>query len=98
MSGLAGGGNPVSVETWYDFPQEIVDDAAQVGRYYLFFELAFRYLVDPEGHGKTLLDVKNMYLDIREGLTFEETFENRLGMSVDYYETNFFDIIVEYLN
>jgi hypothetical protein len=98
MSGLAGGGNPVSVETWYDFPQEIVDDAAQVGRYYLFFELAFRYLVDPEGHGKTLLDIKNIYLDIREGLTFEETFENRLGMSVDYYETNFFDIIVEYLN
>jgi hypothetical protein len=97
MSGLAGGGNPVSVETWADFPEEIVDDAARIGRYYLFFELAFRYLVDPEGHGKTLLDVKNMYLDIREGLSFEETFENHMGMSVDYYETNFFDIIVEYL-
>jgi hypothetical protein len=98
MSDLAGGGNPVSVETWADFPQEMVDDAAQIGRYYLFFELAFRYLVDPEGHGKTLLDVKNMYLDIREGATFEEAFENRMGMSVGYYETHFFDIIVEYLS
>lgn len=97
MGDLAGGGNPVSVETWADFPQEIVDDATQIGRYYLFFELAFRYLVDPEGHGKTLSDVRNMYLDIREGLSFEETFENRMGMSVDYYETNFFDYIVEYL-
>jgi hypothetical protein len=98
MGGLHGGGNPVSVETWADFPAEIVDDAAEVGRYYLYFELAFRYLVDPEGHGKTLSDVKSMYLDIREGLSFEEAFESRMGMSVDYYETNFFDLIVEYLS
>lgn len=97
MSGYTGGGNPVSVETWADFPDEIVDDAARLGQYYLYFELAFRYLVDPEGHAKSLLDAKNMYLDIREGLTFEQAFENRMGMSVDYYETNFFDIIVEYL-
>jgi hypothetical protein len=97
MSGLAGGGNPVSVKTGADYPQEIVDDAGQLGRYYLFFELAFRYLVDPDGQGRTLLDVKNMYLDIRQGVSFQDAFENRMGMSVDYYETNFFDIIVEYL-
>lgn len=98
MGGLQGGGNPVSVETWADFPAEIVDDAAEVGRYYLYFELAFRYLVDPEGHGKTLSDVKSMYLDIRQGLSFEDAFESRMGMSVEYYETNFFDLIVEYLS
>jgi hypothetical protein len=97
MSNYSGQGNPIRIETWDDYPSPIVNNAALLGRYYLFFELAVRYLVDPEGHGKVLSDVKNMYLDIRAGLPFEETFANRMGLSVDYYETNFFDIILEYL-
>lgn len=97
MSDLAGQGNPISVETWSDYPTQVVNDPARLSQYYMFFELAFRYLIDPEGHGKTLSDVKNVYLDIRQGSTFEEAFESRLGMSVDYYETDFFDIILEYL-
>ena len=97
MGNLSGQGNPISVETWADYPSEVINNADKLGRYYLFFELAFRYLVDPTGHGKTLLDVKNMYLDIREGLSFEETFERRMGLRVDDYEADFFDIIQEYL-
>jgi hypothetical protein len=98
MSHFAGGGNPVSIKTWSDFPQEVAADAEILGRYYLYFELAVRYLVDPKGYGRNMTDIKDMYLDVRRGIAFTQAFENRMGLSVSQYEEDFFALIMEYLN
>jgi hypothetical protein len=54
-------------------------------------------LLDSQDCGATWLDVKNIFLDMRQGLAFEQAFLNRLGMSLDYYENNFFTLILDYL-
>jgi len=97
MSGYPGGGNPIAIETWDDFPEQIVDDAEVLGRYYMMFELAFRYLVDPDGLGHGVEDIRDIYLDIRDGDPFAVAFENWMGLSVDEYEATFFDRIMDYL-
>lgn len=72
-------------------------DADVLGDYYLFFELAVRYLVDPNGHGRSVLDIRDIYLDIRAGQRFTQAFESRMDLSVEEYEANFFTIMLEYL-
>ena len=61
------------------------------------FELAARYLLDPEGHGRTWLDVKRVFLDLRTGHTFARAFANHMGMSLAHYEENFFTLMFAYL-
>ncbi len=65
MSGLSGGGNPIAVKTVDHYPPEVRTDVAVLSKYYMFFELAVRYVFDPHGHGASVEDVKAMYLDIR---------------------------------
>ena len=98
MSGYLGGGNPISIKTSSSYPVAVSNDADVLGEYYLLFELAFRYLVDPNGHGRSVADIKNMYLDIRGGQTFAQAFENRMQTSVEQYEEDFFALMAEYLN
>jgi len=97
MRNFSGGGNPISIKTWSDFPNEFTADAEVLGEYYMFFELAVRYLVDPQGHGRSVVDIKNMYLDIRRGDSFTQAFQNRMGLSVSQYEEDFFEIMMQYL-
>ncbi len=91
-----GHGNPIATRAWTDIPRARAE-TGNVGSYFPGFELAFRYLVDPDGHGRTMLDVKNVLLDIRQGRTFEMAFAARIGMSVDEYQASFTDLMTEYL-
>jgi hypothetical protein len=62
------------------------------------FGLAVRYLLDDAGMGKSFADVKEMYLDMRKTSSFRESFEKFLGISVEYYEEHFFELIHDFFN
>lgn len=97
MHAYPGMGNPIAIRTGADYPSAIQNDAVQLGRYYMAFELAVRYLLDPIGAGKTPADVKAMYLDIRNGMSFDDAFQAHMGLSVESYETDFFSLMEQYL-
>jgi hypothetical protein len=85
---------PVSIHRWNDFPYE-----NQAGQYYPMFGLAYAYLVDTAyGHGATISDMRQLFRLMAEGDTFEEAFAKALGMTVSYYEENFYDLMEEYLS
>ena len=96
-SHLVGSGNPVAIHRWSDFPPEILEPNT-TDTYYPYFELAFRYLIDPAGHGKTLMDAKQIYFDIRGGTSFSDAFEMRMEMTVEYYEGHFWELMEGYLS
>jgi len=85
--------NPVSIHDWGDFPNR-----QYFGEYYPMFGLAVRYLLDEKGHGRTYIDVKNMFYDLLVTENFSVSFEKYTGMSLDYYEEHFFDLIEDYFN
>lgn len=97
MASYAGQGNPVLIKSERDYPLEIQADAKKLGGYYLAFELAVRYLLDPKGGGRTPQDVKRMYLAIREGVPFAPVFEEVMGLSVQGYEAGFWTFMEGYL-
>jgi hypothetical protein len=66
--------------------------------YYPMFQLAITYLLDAEGHGKTMEDLKNLFFDARDGVDFEDSFENHFGISLIQYEEQFFNLMRNYLN
>ncbi|MDX1394859.1 MAG: putative Ig domain-containing protein [Gemmatimonadota bacterium] len=96
QAALAGGGNPIAVHLWTDFPSE-VSASGQQGTYYAIFALAVQYLVDPEGHGGDLSDMRNVYLDIRAGRSWPEALAHRFGIDLAEYEADFWDLMREYL-
>ena len=71
---------------------------ARIGEYYPMFRLAVRYLLDDAGQGKSFNDVKNMYIDMHSTVNFRSSFESYLGISVEYYENHFFELIATFLN
>jgi hypothetical protein len=85
--------NPIAMHR-YEYP-----DIEMIGYYYYYpmFQLAAEYLVDANGHGKTMNDVKNLLLDVRNGVPFPTAFQNRVGMSLSEYESRFFDLMSAYL-
>ena len=87
--------NPIAMHR-YAYPDP---DIELVGYYYYYpmFQLAVEYLVDEHGHGKTMNDFLNLFLDVRNGVAFPTAFENRLGMSLSEYENRFFDLMTDYL-
>jgi hypothetical protein len=62
------------------------------------FGLAVRYLLDDAGLGKSYVDVKEMYHDMRSTVSFRESFEKFMGISIAYYEEHFFELIADFLN
>jgi len=92
-----GGGNPVAIRTAADFPADVASDVETLSEYYRFFELAVRYLLDPAGLGKSPADVRQLYLDIRNGASFRTAFQSRVGLSVEQYQAGFFDLMTRYL-
>jgi hypothetical protein len=86
--------NPIAMHRYTDYPSE----SGIVYNYYIpMFQLAATYLFDAQGHGATLEDLKDLYLDIREGMAFSAAFADRLGISVAEYEQQFFDLMSDYL-
>jgi len=86
--------NPISVRRSDDSP---VPDS-RIGEYYPMFGLAVRYLLDEAGLGKSFVDVREMYRDMRKTVSFRESFEKFMGISVEYYEEHFFELITELFN
>lgn len=89
--------NPVTIHYSSDYPDTSVEGYAQ---YYPMFYLVMAYLLDPNGHGKTLHDIKLIFQDLKNShsqTTFDAVFENRMGMSVQYYEEHFYELMEAYL-
>ena len=85
--------NPIAMHR-YEYPN--IEGIAYY-YYYPMFQLAAEYLVDANGHGGTMNDVKNLLLDVRNGVPFPTAFQNRFGMSLSEYENQFFDRMTVYL-
>jgi hypothetical protein len=86
--------NPIAMHQ-YRYP----DDIWTIFYYYYpMFQLAVTYLLDEEGHGKNMEDLKNLFIDAKVGIDFETSFENRFGISLIEYEEQFFDLMRNYLN
>lgn len=84
--------NPINIRTYWDE----IPDGANAGKYYPMFGLAVEYLLDKKGQGKTLLDVKEMFIKTAEWNDFDLAFETYMGMSIAYYKAHFYDLVTEY--
>lgn len=86
--------NPIAMHR-YEYP-----NIAGIAYYYYYpmFQLAAEYLLDANGHGGTMNDVKNLLLDVRNGVPFPVAFQNRFGMSLTEYENQFFALMTVYLS
>ncbi len=86
--------NPIAMHRYENYP-----DTNLIAYNYLYpmFQLAVEYLVDANGHGKTMDDVRNLLMDVRNGVPFPTAFQNRFGMSLSEYENQFFALMTAYL-
>lgn len=92
---LAGFGelNPIAMHQ-YNYP-----DIPGVGAYYyVMFELAVRYLLDPAGGGQAKTGIRDIYVDARNGVPFATSLEANLGHNLQEFEARFFELVREYLN
>jgi len=85
--------NPIRMHQ-YEYPDI---DGVIFYYYYPMFQLAVEYLVDMNGHGKTFMDLKNLFLDVSVGVPFPAAFENWFEISLLEYEKQFFDLMNDYL-
>ena len=92
-SGDPGQGNPICIHIWDDFPP----GADITGYYYNVFDLTMRYLLDPEGLGKSIQDVLNNFYDIRNDISFPDAFEKNFGISIADLEGEYYDRMRIYL-
>jgi len=77
---------PVAIHQWSDLP--ISSD--EVGDYYPMFGLAVRYLLSKKGMGRSLKDVKAMFLDMAQNSRpFSDAFQLHMGLSLADYEATF---------
>ncbi|MDH5385632.1 MAG: hypothetical protein OEY18_13070 [Candidatus Aminicenantes bacterium] len=90
---VPGQGNPIRIQQDEDYPP-----GADGHRYYQFFELAMRYLLDRKGLGKSYRDVLGLFYDMRNGISFPVSFQNHFGISLDDYEIEFYDRMRVYLS
>ncbi|MCP4727269.1 MAG: hypothetical protein GY863_19690 [bacterium] len=92
---VTGNDNPVIVHDWEDLP--IPEN--QGGRYYTAFGLAVKYLLHENGHGRSFSDVIHLYRHMASSRTgFADAFELHMGMNLQYYEDNFFDLMTDFLD
>jgi len=97
-SSLPGGGNPIAIRVWADFPQDVLDaGGGATTQWYRMFELSVRYLLDPEGHGKTIQDLKNYYDDLCNGIPYHIAFESNFDLNMDDFQVNYWSLMEAYL-
>jgi hypothetical protein len=93
---LPGEGNPVTIHSWNDFPSQVQQEKTQ-GLWYPVFELAVRYILDNKGYGRSMTDIKELFLDLRSTNSFSLSFEMMTGTSLVNFESNFFNLIIPFL-
>ena len=86
--------NPIAMHL-YDYPDI---ESVESLYYYPMFRLAVDYLTDPNGHGRTYHDIRDLLLDVADGMSFKASFRNSFGMSLNEYESQFFDLMNDYLD
>lgn len=96
MSAVPGGGNPIGIRVWGDFPASVLEPNTTI-EYYPFFELATAYLLDPAGQGGAIADLKALYDDLGAGLGVDRALRDRFDLDVNDFEERFWDIMVDYL-
>jgi len=89
--------NPISIQYLEQIPDYDRIDWQRREEYYPIFGVAVRYLTDPGGHGKTPVDIKNLFIDIGHGLDFGAAFRNHIGMSLEYYQDHFYALMQAFL-
>ncbi|GEM_PF-2503138 len=93
---LPGGGNPIKIHSWNDFPLQVQQTKSQY-QWYPMFELAVRYILDKNGYGKSMTDIKNLFLNLRSTNSFSHSFERMTGTTLENYENDFFNLILQFL-
>jgi hypothetical protein len=56
-----------------------------------------RYILDDKGMGRPHSDVLGLFYDLRDGKSFPDSFESRIGISVGDLEAEVFDRLRAYL-
>jgi hypothetical protein len=85
QAAVPGGGNPIGIQVWNDFPASF-RGANRTIEYYPFFEPARRYLVDPAGHGGSLQDLVALYEELGRGVPLPTAFKACFGISLASFE------------
>ena len=86
--------NPISLQYSWTYPD--IENVITF-YYYPMFWLAVRYLMDPDGQGGSFYDVRDVLIDVANGVPFSTSLEERFGISLIEYEEQFFDLIYDYL-
>ncbi len=97
MKAVEGGGNPIEIKLWGDFPASVISNNTTT-EYYGFFELAVRYLLDEEkGNGTSFEDLKAYFDDLGAGVDRDTAFRNHFGMTMTTFKNNFWALMERYL-
>jgi len=85
--------NPIAIRN------DVLPDIENVGVQYFYpmFELTMRYLMDPQGLGRTLTDARDVFLDMRDGTSFAAAFQTAFGLAVGDLQAAYFARMRTYL-
>ena len=86
-------GNPITIHEWEDFPE-----GSDITGYYTVFDVVMKYILDPNGLGRSIEDVLQLFYDVRNGVSFSIAFQNNFGISLKAFENDIFDRLESYLN
>ena len=64
---------------------------------YPMYQLAVEYLLSDHGPASSLADVRNLFIEMRDGSSFKEAFDDTMGIELDTYDQRFFDLMDGYL-
>lgn len=96
MQNVPGGGNPIGIHVWSNFPQSVIASNSTID-YYRYFELAVRYLQDPIGLSRTVEDHKALFEDLGNGVPFGTAFQRHYGLQLNVFQAEYWDRIRAYL-
>jgi len=85
--------NPISIKQY----SQITDPEAGEHFYYPMFQLAFEYLFADDGLGRSPADARDVMIYMDGGATFQTAFEDAMGLRLEDFEEEFFDLMSEYL-
>ncbi len=85
--------SPISIKSY----SQITTPAVGEHFHYPMFRVAVEYLMDDDGQGRSAADMTHMLIDVAEGASFEAAFEDRMGLRLDDFETQFFSLMGGYL-
>jgi len=86
--------NPIAI---HNDVYPAIEDVGQ-NYYYPMFELTMRYLLDDRGLDRSLVDVKQVFLDMRTGMSFSDAFQRNFGLSVVDFHAEYFARIRQHLS